>query len=333
MEQIQTPPALNARLTEGLLALPDLCADAVMLSGDRSVTLRTLPLKEPGAHDLVVETELSGISTGTEKLFWSGTMPPFPGMGYPLVPGYETVGRVIHAPAGSGLLAKRVFVPGSYSFADTHCLFGGAASRLVVPSERAVLADSLEPHQALALSLAATAYHAIAEGEAPDLIVGFGVVGRLLFRITQALGHPAPQVWEVNPARASAEGITATTAEQDQHKAYRSIYDASGSADAIDGMIGALSKGGTLCLAGFYTDRIGFTFAPAFMKEARIRIAAEWSRPDMDAVLGLVARGRLSLDGLMTHTMPAGEASSAYRQAFTDPQCLKMCLDWRVPRD
>jgi myo-inositol-1(or 4)-monophosphatase len=34
----------------------------------------------------------SGISTGTERLLWDGTMPPFPGLGYPLVPGYETVG-------------------------------------------------------------------------------------------------------------------------------------------------------------------------------------------------------------------------------------------------
>ena len=33
----------------------------------------------------------------TEKLLWNGTMPHFPGMGYPLVPGYESVGRVIEA--------------------------------------------------------------------------------------------------------------------------------------------------------------------------------------------------------------------------------------------
>jgi 3-hydroxyethyl bacteriochlorophyllide a dehydrogenase len=29
-------------------------------------------------------------------------MPPFPGMGYPLVPGYESVGRVVEAGAESG---------------------------------------------------------------------------------------------------------------------------------------------------------------------------------------------------------------------------------------
>jgi 3-hydroxyethyl bacteriochlorophyllide a dehydrogenase len=46
---------------------------------------------------MVVDIRYSGISTGTEKLFWSGQMPPFPGMGYPLVPGYEAAGEVVEA--------------------------------------------------------------------------------------------------------------------------------------------------------------------------------------------------------------------------------------------
>ena len=47
------------------------------------------------ADDVVVDIEYSGISTGTERLLWTGRMPAFPGMGYPLVPGYESVGRVV----------------------------------------------------------------------------------------------------------------------------------------------------------------------------------------------------------------------------------------------
>ena len=58
----------------------------------------------PSDDDIVVEVEWSGISTGTERLFWTGRMPPFPGMGYPLVPGYESVGRVTFAGPLSGAL-------------------------------------------------------------------------------------------------------------------------------------------------------------------------------------------------------------------------------------
>ena len=63
---------------------------AVIMHGPRSIGLDSLALKAPVAGDVVVEISHSGISTGTEKLFWSGEMPPFPGMGYPLVPGYES---------------------------------------------------------------------------------------------------------------------------------------------------------------------------------------------------------------------------------------------------
>jgi 3-hydroxyethyl bacteriochlorophyllide a dehydrogenase len=67
-------------------------------------------------------------------LLWTGRMPPFPGMGYPLVPGYESVGRVVagrHMPGAT--VGDRVFVPGARCFGDVRGLFGGAASRVVVP--------------------------------------------------------------------------------------------------------------------------------------------------------------------------------------------------------
>ena len=66
---------------------------AVVLEEPERLVLSRLPLPEPGEEDVVVDIEWSGISTGTERLLWSGRMPPFPGLGYPLVPGYESVGR------------------------------------------------------------------------------------------------------------------------------------------------------------------------------------------------------------------------------------------------
>ena len=105
--------------------------------------MRRLQLPEPGPADLVVDVEWSGISTGTERLLWSGKMPPFPGMGYPLVPGYETVGRVVEAGGEAGTaVGARVFVPGAKCFGDVRGLFGGAASRLVVPAARTVAFDA-----------------------------------------------------------------------------------------------------------------------------------------------------------------------------------------------
>jgi 3-hydroxyethyl bacteriochlorophyllide a dehydrogenase len=60
-----------------------------------------------------------------------------------------------------------------------------------------------------------------------------------------------------------------------------------------------------------------------------LRVASEWKRADLLATTALVHEGRLSLDGLITHTQSPGRAHEAYAQAFDDSTCLKMILDWR----
>ncbi len=305
---------------------------AVVLEEPERLSLRRLDLQDANTDDLVVKIDWSGISTGTERLLWSGRMPPFPGMGYPLVPGYESVGRVIDAGASvRARIGERVFVPGSSGFKDARGLFGGAARRVVAPSARVIsIADSLAERGVL-IALAATARHAIASGrDAPDLIVGHGVLGRLLARIAIAEGRPAPTVWDTNPARlAGGDGYQVMHPDADDRRDYRAIYDASGDSQLLDGLIARLARGGEVVLAGFYDQPLSFTFPPAFMREARIRIATEWAPEDLAATILLIDSGRLSLDGLITHRASAIQAPDAYRTAFTDTSCLKMILDWR----
>ena len=67
----------------------------------------------------------------------------FPGMGYPLVPGYELVGRVVDAGAEArGRIGEWVFVPGANCYADARGLFGGTARRVILPSRRAMPIDA-----------------------------------------------------------------------------------------------------------------------------------------------------------------------------------------------
>jgi len=233
-------------------------ATAVTLQGPKDLVLASLQVAEPQADELVVDVTHSGISTGTEKLFWTGEMPPFPGMGYPLVPGYEAAGEVVEA----GPLAN---------FKS----------------------------------------------------------GDRVARLTIASGAPAPTVWEVDASR--SEGATSYEVlhpDDDTRRDYQSIYDASGQADILGDLIGRIVKGGEIVLAGFYAQPISFAFPPAFMKEARLRVAAEWTPQDLTATRALVESGALSLDGLITHRAAASEAHSAYKTAFTDTTCLKMILDW-----
>ena len=131
---------------------------AVVLEKPEHLVLSRLDLTAATDDDVVVDIEWSGISTGTERLLWFGRMPHFPGMGYPLVPGYESVGRISAAgPTSGSRVGDRVFVPGARCFGDVRGLFGGAAARVVVPGTRALpIAESLG-EQGVLLALAATA--------------------------------------------------------------------------------------------------------------------------------------------------------------------------------
>ncbi len=302
---------------------------AVVVEQPEQVSLRRLTLTPPGDDDVVVTIDWSGISMGTEKLMYNGSMPMFPGMGYPLVPGYEAVGTVADAGANQqAMIGQTVFVPGSSKFEGARGLFGGQARTLITGAARVIPVPAGWDEKAVLMSLLATAQHAVVGGEMPDLIIGHGVLGRLLARIALAAGVE-PVVWEINEARMSgADGYRVIRPEADERRDYRSIYDASGDHRIIDQAVMHMVRGGEIVLAGFYSEPLSFNFAPAFRREARIRIATEFQPDDLATSLALVGSGRLSLEGLVTHKVPAREAPTAYGQAFSDPNCLKMVFDW-----
>jgi 3-hydroxyethyl bacteriochlorophyllide a dehydrogenase len=313
-------------------------AQAIVFEAPRSIAVRTLELAPMGAADVEVAVSFSGISTGTERLLWDGTMPPFPGLSYPLVPGYETVGTVAHmGPEVTGLsVGDLVFLPGSYAFQGVQNIFGGSGSRLVVPHERAVKLDPAMGVKGVLLALAATAHHVFTVGREglplayPDLIIGHGIMGRLLARMVVAAGQPAPVVWETQAVRQSgALGYSVIHPDQDQRKDYRCICDVSGDSGILNRVIPKMAPGGEVVLAGFYKQDLSFSYAMAFMREASIRVAAQWKKHDLGAVVAMFHDGSLPLEGLITHTETPQRAQQAYEVAFGDPQCLKMVIDWR----
>ena len=313
-------------------------AQAIVFEAPQSIAVRTLELAPMGPRDVEVAVSFSGISTGTERLLWDGTMPPFPGLSYPLVPGYETVGTVAQMGAEvTGLsLGDLVFLPGSYAFQGVQNIFGGSGSRLVVPHERAVKLDAALGVKGVLLALAATAHHVFTVGREglplayPDLIIGHGIMGRLLARMVVAAGKPAPVVWETQAVRQSgAMGYGVIHPDDDARKDYRCICDVSGDSGILNRVIPKMAPGGEVVLAGFYKQDLSFSYAMAFMREASIRVAAQWKKHDLDAVVAMFHDGSLPLEGLITHTEKPDRAQHAYEVAFGDPNCLKMVLDWR----
>jgi 3-hydroxyethyl bacteriochlorophyllide a dehydrogenase len=283
---------------------------AVVLEAPERLALSRLALSEPGDEDVVVDVEWSGISTGTERLLYTGRMPPFPGMGYPLVPGYESVGRV--AAAGP----RRA---GARSASACSCRVPAASARSAACSaapRRGWSSPAPRPCRSTSGSASGrSSWHWRRRRSTrspaptlPELIVGHGVLGRLVARLAVAAGG-APVVWELNPARAEgADGYRVLNPADDQRRDYEVVCDVSGDASILDTAIARLAPGGEIVLAGFYSEPLSFAFPPAFMREARIRVAAQWREADLATVNDLVAIGRLSLDGLITHRHDAAQA-------------------------
>ena len=307
---------------------------AVVMSEPGSLSIQPVELISPSKEDVIIEINYSGISTGTEKLFYNGKMPQFPGMGYPLVPGYESTGEVVQAPKDSNLkIGDIVFVPGADCYSGSvKSLFGGAAQMIISSPNRLIKIDSTMGCNGALFALAATARHAIAGfgNKMPDVIVGHGVLGRLLARLVMLAGEKPPIVWEKNILRHSgATDYEVVLPEYDERSDYDCIFDVSGDSNILDSLIGRVRKGGEVVLAGFYPDRLGFGFAQAFLKEVSLRVSAEFTPEDVATTKLLIEDGSLSFDGLISDVYSAKNANEAYNIAFNNAECLKMVLDWR----
>ena len=307
---------------------------AVVMSEPGSLSIQPVDLKSPSKEDVVIKINYSGISTGTEKLFYNGKMPQFPGMGYPLVPGYESTGEVVQAPKDSNLkVGDMVFVPGADCYSGSvKSLFGGAARMIISAPNRLIKIDSTMGCNGALFALAATARHAIAGfgNKMPDVIVGHGVLGRLLARLVILAGEKPPIVWEKNILRHSgATDYEVVLPEYDERSDYDCIFDVSGDSEILDSLIGRVRKGGEVVLAGFYPERLGFGFAQAFLKEVSLRVSAEFTPEDVATTKLLIEDGSLSFDGLISDVYSAKNANEAYNIAFNNAECLKMVLDWR----
>ena len=212
---------------------------AVVLRQPEQLELDRLALTPPAADDVVVDVEWSGISTGTERLLWSGRMPPFPGMGYPLVPGYESVGRVGRSGRATPAAASASACSCPARTASARC----AACSAVPPRGSSCPAQRVVPHRSRTSASAACCWRwprrpitrsRRAARRAPDL------------HRRPRRARPAARALSIaarrrrrrrcgrrNPARAGgAVGYDVIDPEHDARRDYRAIYDVSGDAGA-----------------------------------------------------------------------------------------------------
>ncbi len=298
---------------------------------------------DPADHDIVVETLISAVSKGTERLVLEGRVPPseaarmrcpaqegdFP---FPVKYGYAAVGRIVEGPEER--LGERVFAlqPHQSRFA----LAADAALKVPdgVPTERAALAANME-----------TALNVVWDsGAAPCdhvLVVGCGVVGLLVTRLLARIPGTIVTAVDTDPdKRAVAEAMGARFAAPDD--APEGVDIAINASGRPEGLVVALAAAGRearvveaswhgtteahLPLGGaFHALRLSIVSSQVgSLPPARVprwthsrRLAAALSLLDDPA-----------LDALLTHRLPLADAPDRLPALLADPGALAILLTY-----
>ena len=231
---------------------------ALWYVGPGQIELRPETLLQPGADQVLVATEFSGVSRGTERLIMAGKVGQsewermraplqagsFP---YPVKYGYCATGLVEHGP--KELIGRRVFVLHPHQ------------TRFIAPASMATpLPDGLPSRRATLAANMETALNAIWDsGAGPAdkiVVVGGGIVGLLIAFI--AAGLPGADVTVVDLAIERAEiaqsfGAKFTTPDQCPGEA-DVVFHATASAPGLTTAINAAGFEGTVVEVSWFGD-------------------------------------------------------------------------------
>ncbi|MEI8185950.1 MAG: chlorophyll synthesis pathway protein BchC [Chlorobiaceae bacterium] len=318
-------------------------AKAIVFKGVRQIELCEVSLKPLSSTDVLVETCWSSISTGTEKMAYNGLIPSWPFI-FPFIPGYETVGKIIEVGdhVNQSLIGKFAYVAGSFGYDGVNAAFGGASEYIACPVESITVLDNLEnPECGIALPLGATALHIVDLAQVRKkkvLVLGQGAVGILAVELAKLMGATMVAATDTQKHRLnySTADLTVNVETDDVAASlagheFDVLIDSTGIMSAIDTGLRFLKFHGVVLLGGYY-QRINIDYSQAFQKELSFIAAKQWAKGDLERVRELIAQHKLNAERIFTHRhMVEDDISSAYLQAFNDPDCLKMILVWKTP--
>ena len=312
-------------------------AQAVVIAAAHQFDIQAVELQPAGADDVTIETMYTSISAGTERMLLAGRM-PHPMLQFPVIPGYETVGRIVATGANvsAELLGEVVYVGGARCYVAVNAAWGGQSSHLHVDYRRVVSVAGMVAHEGVLLALAATALHGVdIAGDIAGkrgLVLGQGPVGQLAARHARLAGAEVI-VSDRSPQRLALSSADACYQAGEQTLAQQGVVDcdviieASGSMAALSTAVASLATNGRIVLLGYY-DELTLPYMPLFLKQAQLLTAKEWANGDLQRCRDLIVQGRLDVAPLLTHQLRITDVAQAYDIALNDQACLKLVLAW-----
>lgn len=330
-----------------------------------AVEIREVELPPPAANQILVATEASAVSPGTELAVWTGTHqwlldPNLPDWKFPFRSGYSAAGTVVEVGKDvQGLNAgDRVSYPGNHASAELLTLGHERGRWWTMPAnldaERAALACIAR------YGLGASIRAGITLGRSAA-VLGLGVIGQFALRCLIAAGaYPVVGIDSVRMRRQAALAAGANLVLDASEANVRErlsaflgtrgaeiVADATGVPDAIPQAMALACDAGQVVVVGsprgrakqvnFYDDLhrryIEVTGAHGNMlfEPAHTRLAGAWDiHKAQNWLLAGFASGRINLDRLVTHRIAPAELGSAYEGLLKrKEEYLGVVVDWK----
>ena len=316
----------------------------VVVTGQNEVELQTRDLDESklGPGDLLIDTEASFISAGTELANYTGKEPKvfIPGQWctYPWRSGYGNVGvvRAVGAGVTRAKVGERVFT------------YANHGSTVVYNQQRLVVGvpDDIDPVLAAAARMAGVAMTGIIVSEIRDApwvaVFGLGMVGNLAAQMFHIRGCRVIGVDPVAARRELAErcGIDVTVGgtPEEAHAAIMALTGGKGVGIAVDAVghsavvmqaVKTTATFGQLVLLGSprvpVEGNLTTLLSDVHLRMITMRGALEWCVPmypdigertsqysKQQTILAWLRDGRLHLEELISHRLPPEEIKRAY---------------------
>jgi 2-desacetyl-2-hydroxyethyl bacteriochlorophyllide A dehydrogenase len=315
---------------------------AMVLTAPRELVLEDVARPDAGTRQVLVRVTHSGIC-GTDWKIYNGSIP----VAYPRIMGHEMAGEVVD-PGDSALRpGDRVIVdPELFCGTCFHCRIGqthlcpkgsllgrdangGFAEFLGAPASQVFpLPDAIDRRTAPMIQVLTTCLHAqrqidIFPGEFV-VVLGLGVTGQLHVQLAKARGATVIGVTRSADKRALAEtlgadvtfaggdGAVEKVREFSEGRGADVIIETTGVVASLAAAIHMARPGGRLLMFGIITAKEGaLPFYDLYYKELALINARVAKSEDYPGAIGLVQRGQVRLEPLVSDVMPLGELQAA----------------------
>jgi 2-desacetyl-2-hydroxyethyl bacteriochlorophyllide A dehydrogenase len=330
-----------------------------------AVAIREAELPDPAQKQILVRTEASVVSAGTELAVYTGTHqwlkdPTLPDWKFPFKPGYSAAGVVVAV--GSKVErwkpGDRVSYPGNHASAELLTL--GHWRGTLWPLPAGLDADKAAWACVARYGMGAPIRAGITLGRSAA-VLGLGVIGQFALRCLIAAGaHPVVGIDAVAMRRKAAVAAGADhvidPAAGDAREQLAThlgtpgaevVADATGVPDAVPVAMALACDGGQVVVVGsprgkakevnFYDDlhrrylEVTGAHGNMLFEPAHTRLSGAWDlNKAQNWLLAALASGRLNMDGLVTHQIRAEDLGAAYEGLLKKKEeYLGVLVRWR----